>query len=112
MFEKILVFNTNSFKFQSFFFGLLRKIKAAGRADTDHHEEIPAASEEKIMDLLKTLQEIMEIEDKNTDEYRALVEKLPAAYRDNYHKLITRAMNYIFMSLLADRAREGIDLAL
>ena len=35
------------------------------------------------MDLLATLQKVMEIEDKNTDEYWALIGKLPEAYRDS-----------------------------
>ena len=36
-------------------------------------------------------------------------EKLPTVYRDTYHKLIQKGMQFIFMSLLAKRGREGID---
>ena len=50
----------------------------------------------------------METEDKDTDEYWALVYKLPSEYRDIYHLLIQKGIIYIFMSMLAQRGREGI----
>ena len=87
----------------------MKKIKEAGKGDTNSHEKIPEASEQKIIELLVTLQAIMEIKEKNSEEYQALVEKLPTVYRDTYHKLIQKGMQFIFMSLLAKRGREGID---
>ena len=59
--------------------------------------------------MLVILQAIMEIKDKDSIEYQTLVDKLPTAYRDTYHKLIQKGMQFIFMSLLAKRGREGID---
>ena len=87
----------------------MKKIKEAGKGDTNSHEKIPEASEQKIIELLVTLQAIMEIKEKNSEEYQALVEKLPTVYRDTYHKLIQKGMQFIFMSLLAKQGREGID---
>lgn len=88
----------------------MKKLKAAGKADTSHHEEIPAASEDKIMELTRNLQAIMDIEDKETPEYQEAIEKLPEDNRDSYHHLIQYCCMYIFMSLFAKRGREGIDL--
>ena len=90
--------------------GYLKKLKSAGKADTNHHEEIPAASEEKIMDLIRNLQTLLDLEDKATLEYQEAVDKLPEDFQDSYQHLLQYCCMYLFMSSFAKRGREGIDL--
>ena len=51
----------------------------------------------------------MEIEDKNSQEYKNLVAKLPEEYQDKYHVLIEYGAVVILMLCFARRGREGID---
>ena len=90
--------------------GYLKKLKSAGKADTNHTEEIPVSSEEKIMELIRNFQAVMDIEEKTTFGYQEAIEKIPEPFGDSYHHLLQYCCMYLFMSLFAKRGREGIDL--
>ena len=96
--------------FQNFWNGYILRLKAEGKADTQHTEAIPQESQDSIMDLIVLLQAIMGCKDKDTEEYRNLVSKLPEQYQDCYHFLMQYALYYIFAFLYARRGAQGIDL--
>ena len=91
--------------FQSFFNGLLGKLKQEGYGSTAHHDEIDEESQHRIQDLLVLLQTIMETE-KDDPKYKELIKKLPAEWRSKYHYLIQWGAQYILMLHTAKRGRE------
>ena len=100
------------FSFQNYYLGFKKKLKAAGRGDPKHNEEIPKSSLVKIMDLLKKLQATFRAAKnfgKDSAEYKKLVAELPDGYQDRYHFLLQYAAGYLLLSLFARRGREGID---
>ena len=101
--------NTKDFpKFNTFYRGLLLKLKDSGKADTEHHKEIPPATLSKINSFLSILHQLV-IGTPKTEEYDSLIEKLPVKWQDNYHYLCQYGIMFIVMNYLARRGREGFD---
>ena len=57
------------FSFQNLYAAYQKKLKAAGKGETDSHEVMPDASMEKIFETLRVLQNIMQCKDKNAQLY-------------------------------------------
>ena len=91
--------------FQSFFNGLLGKLKQEGYGSTAHHDEIDEESQRRIEDLLVLLQTIMETK-KDDPKYKELIKKLPVEWRSKYHYLIQWGAQYLLMLHTAKRGRE------
>ena len=103
------------FSFQNYYLGFKKKLKAAGRGDPKHNEEIPKSSLDRIMVLLRKLQAIFRAAKnfgKNSAEYKKAVAELAEladGYQNRYHFLLQYAAGYLLLSLFARRGREGID---
>ena len=64
----------------------------------------------KLIDLLILTHKIMKLvldDKKGTDEYWKLVNQLPLAYRNSYHRVMQWGVQLIIMCNTAKRAREG-----
>ena len=61
---------------------------------TNKPTEISAIQFEKIQEILVVLQEIMKCEDKTSETYQNLVQKLPMDFRNKYHILIQASISY------------------
>ena len=102
--------NTRDFpKFNTFYRGLLLKLKDAGKADTSHHPEIPSSTLSALNSFLVILHKLI-IGDPKTEEYMSLIEKIPQEWQSNYHYLCQYGMIFIIMNYLARRGREGFDI--
>ena len=92
-----------------FFNGFRKTLKAEGRADTFHNPPLMDESHVRINNMLAHLQIMMEIEDKNLDEYQSLLNFLPQGYTDDWHRLVQWGVIFLIMIHHGRRAREGID---
>ena len=93
---------------QRFYKGFIKELKALGKADTRHNDPIDEVTEEKIDDMLSTIQKLMEEKDKSSQRYKNLVLCLPEAHREDWHRLAQYGAMYICVKYCARRAREGI----
>lgn len=84
-------------------------LKSEGRADTVHNAPLINESHEKINNLLAHLQIMMEIKDKNSEEFLSMLDFLPDGFRYEWHKLVQWGVIFIIMIHHGRRAREGID---
>ena len=74
-----------------------------------HNDPLENETHKKINNLLALLQILMEIEDKESEEFQSLLDFLPTGYRNNWHKLVQWGMIFLIMIHHGRRAREGID---
>ena len=95
--------------FQNFYVQFVKKLKTVGKGETNHRPPAANSSIQSINELAMLLQEIMECKDKNTDEYRELIKKLPEGYQNCYHVLVLKVVIYIVLILFARRAKERLD---
>ena len=93
---------------QNFYLGFVKKLKQAGKGDTQHREEIPDAAFQKLMELMILIQKIMRCKEKNSPEYQDLISQLPEAYRDSYHKILQWLVIFEILFTFGKRAVEGI----
>ena len=56
--------------------------------------EISGIAYDKVQELLVVLQETMLCEDKTSETYQKLVQKLPSEYKNKYHFLIQASISY------------------
>ena len=91
---------------------MIKELKAAGKADTNHNEPIEEETEDKINDMLAIVQKIMEEKDTESEIFKTLVESLPVPeeYRQNWHKLTQWGVMFLIMKNCARRGREGFDI--
>ena len=71
---------------------------------TNKPTEISAIQFEKIQEILVVLQEIMQCEDKTSETYQNLVQKLPIDFRNKYHILIQASISYPECSIFGQKA--------
>ena len=84
-------------RFHSFYRGLILTLKNGGKADTEHHREIPAGIIEKIYSLLAILHQVM-IKNPAECDYDELLQQIPEKYRGKHHYL-TQYGKIFFFSL-------------
>ena len=91
-----------------FWSGYQKELKALGRNDVKHNDEIPASSIIKIHELLVVCLEIMKC-DKKIDavKYKNLIQKLPLEFQDEYHRLLQCGAFFVIAMHFAKRGREG-----
>ena len=86
-----------------------KDIKATGRAEVTHHEEIPPSTMDSIFELCGWLQNLMEAR-LNADEfqYQVALEYLPFEWRNNYNELLRICVQFLVTLMDARRGNEGI----
>ena len=97
------------FHFQAFFKGYRKVLKSEGRADTKHNAPLINETHERINNMLAHLQIMMEIKDKNSEEFLSMLDFLPEGSRNDWHRLVQMGVIFIIMIHHGRRAREGID---
>ena len=95
---------------QSFYRGLTKELKKAGKADTNHNEPIDEETEDRIHDLLAKVQKIMEEKDTESENFKNLVESLPVEYPQTWHIIAQFGVMFLIMKNFARRGREGFDI--
>ena len=104
---KVDINNEAVFKsFHNFYSGFIKKLKRAGKADTRHNPEIPAATQRTLHILFGHLQRVLNARD--CHEYEYMLQNLPEKCRDNYHDLLQKAVLYIVIMFDCRRGLEGL----
>ena len=92
--------------FDMFWSGYIKKLKGAGKADTVHRPEIPAATQRALHILFGNLLRVLNAKD--DQEYDLMIQNLPEACRENYHDLLQKAIMYIVILFDCRRGLEGL----
>lgn len=87
--------------------GHQKELKSAGRADTEHYQEIADEDLMKIFDLCQNV--VTALERRGEDDYQEKLMKIPSEFRNCYHKLLQYAAQIIVMLMDCRRGREGLE---
>ena len=82
-------------KFHRFYRGFIHTLKDDGKADTQHHREIPASIIQKIYTLMKLLHQLI-VKSPSDPKYDLLLEEIPQNFKGKHHYLLQYGKNYSF----------------
>lgn len=71
-----------------------------------NRQHLPPEFMESVMELLALAEAVYAA--RGTEEYPALLDMLPEAFRDSYHKILQKGAQYVITLFLAQRAVESI----